>query len=144
MDTEKTIQQAIQAARAGKSDESRRLLSGVVGSEPKNARAWYLLSQVIGERDKAIECLKKVLEIDQNNRQAQERLEKLKEQPQFEELEIETPKAQPINLQPVDPIQKASNNALMFGLSLYTWGSVLIIFSVLLVIGFCFYIGFTG
>ncbi len=74
-------QQAIDAYRSGDKVTARRILSQVVRQEPGNARAWYLLSQVVDQSDQAVFCLKKVLEIDPSNGQALERLERLQPPP---------------------------------------------------------------
>lgn len=79
--TEQKIQEAIQAARSGDKETARKILSQVVRSEPNNARAWYLLSQVIEDDEKAVFCLEQVLKIDPNNTQARERLEKYRPEP---------------------------------------------------------------
>ena len=55
------------------------ILASIVRQEPRNARAWYLFSQVIGDRNREIDCLKKVLEIEPNNQQAKARLQKLQQ-----------------------------------------------------------------
>jgi len=72
------VDQAIVAAKAGNWKEARNLLSRAVQIDPKNARAWYLLSQVFEESDRIEFCLKRVLEIDPNNEQATEKLRILK------------------------------------------------------------------
>jgi len=69
--------EAIQAAKQGDTETARNILAGIVREKPQDPRAWYLLSQVIGDREKAIFCLEQVLKIDPNNNQAKKRLEKI-------------------------------------------------------------------
>ncbi|MEW5871452.1 MAG: tetratricopeptide repeat protein [Chloroflexota bacterium] len=75
--TEQLIQQAVTEAKAGNKANARAILSRVVKQEPKNARAWYFLSQVVEEREQAIHCLKKSLELNPDNARAKERLARL-------------------------------------------------------------------
>lgn len=77
MEAERVLQQAMTAARAGQKAEAQSLLKQLVNQEPKNARAWYLLSQVVEQPEQQIYCLKKVLEIDPDNQHASLRLEQL-------------------------------------------------------------------
>jgi len=90
MDTNQLIQQSIEQGKIGNKTEARRILAQVVQQEPKNARAWYLLSQVVEKQDQAVYCLNKVLEIDPQNQQAAERLRqnKMTTSPQAEEAQV--------------------------------------------------------
>lgn len=77
MAVEDSIQQAIAAGKGGDRAGAVRLLSEAVRQDPGNARAWYLLSQVVEGNEKARYCLEKVLEIDPGNEQAVRRLNEL-------------------------------------------------------------------
>jgi hypothetical protein len=79
MDINASIQEAMQKANAGNIQSAQTILASIVRQEPRNARAWYLLSQVIGDPNREIDCLKKVLEIEPNNQQAKVRLQKLQQ-----------------------------------------------------------------
>lgn len=76
-DPEIRIQEALQAARSGDTRASRRILSAVVREDPSNARAWYLLSQVVEKPEQASDCLRRVLALEPGNFQAQSRLDAL-------------------------------------------------------------------
>ena len=76
MSNEEIIQQAIQCAKSGDNNQAARMITQVVRSEPDNARAWYLLSQVVEEKERAIYCLERVLAIQPDNIQAKERLDR--------------------------------------------------------------------
>jgi len=67
---EPLIQQAIAIVKAGNLPAARALLSKVVMQDPGNARAWYLLSQVVENNEQAIYCLKRVLIIQPDNQLA--------------------------------------------------------------------------
>lgn len=71
------LQQAVVAARAGNPAEARTILSELVRQYPREARGWYLLSQLVEQPERAEFCLNKVLEIDPNNAKARQRLEAL-------------------------------------------------------------------
>jgi tetratricopeptide (TPR) repeat protein len=69
---------AIHAAKQGDTETARNILAGIVREEPQDPHAWYLLSQVIGDHEKAIFCLEQVIKIDPNNTKAKKRLEMIK------------------------------------------------------------------
>jgi micrococcal nuclease len=73
---ERPIQMAIAEAKLGNRPKARVILGGVVRREPGNARAWYLLSQVADTPAQAVDCLKRVLEIEPDNLQAMDRLDR--------------------------------------------------------------------
>ena len=64
---EQLVQMAIAEAKLGNKKKAKQILAGVVRQEPGNARAWYLLSQVVEQPAKAVDCLKRVLAIDPDN-----------------------------------------------------------------------------
>lgn len=110
MGVEELIQQGIEAGKGGDRAGAVRLLSGAVRDEPGNARAWYLLSQVIEGEDRARYCLERVLEIDPGNERAELRLKDLKEQESPPDLP--TPKT-------VSPPQSREESALEKSLDKY-------------------------
>ena len=109
MDINVSIQEAIQKAKSGDLQSAQIILASVLRQEPRNARAWYLLSQVIGDRNREIDCLKKVLEIEPNNPQAKARLQKL----QQGEAPIQRQYATPL-IRPTPKKNKASNLLIFF------------------------------
>ena len=72
------LQHAITQAKAGNKAEAKRILAQVVNEEPRNGRAWYLLSQVVDSPEQAVFCLNKALEIEPGNVRVQERLQALR------------------------------------------------------------------
>jgi thioredoxin-like negative regulator of GroEL len=103
MDTSQLIQQAIELGNAGEKSEARRILAQVVQQEPKNARAWYLLSQLVVKQDQVVYCLSKVIEIEPDNQKAFERLQQITKEtsPQAQQVQ------EPISLIP-PPVQQAT------------------------------------
>ena len=79
---EKVMQMAIAEAQLGNRRKARAILTEVVRREPGYARAWYLLSQVMESPVQAVDCLIRVLEIDPNNAQARERLQRYQTNPE--------------------------------------------------------------
>jgi hypothetical protein len=77
MDTNSAVQEAIQKTNSGDLKSAQIILANVLREEPRNARAWYLLSQIVGDRNREIDCLKKVLELEPNSQQAKVKLQKL-------------------------------------------------------------------
>lgn len=74
---EEIFSQAVQAARSGDRATARSLLADLVRQSPREARAWYLLSQVVEQPERAKFCLQKTLEIEPSNAKARQRLEAL-------------------------------------------------------------------
>ena len=116
--TDTIIQQAINAAKAGNKEAARIALSKAIREEPSNARAWYLLSQVIEDKKKVIYCLEKVLELLPDNQQAEKRLSQLlpqtnipsNQQAQIRQIQIQTSKNQPLVITTEKPIISPSIN----------------------------------
>ena len=78
MDAEQLLQEARAAANAGNRKEAREILERAVAIDPGNASAWYLLSQVVDDDQRVIECLEKVLEIDPKHLDASREMRLLK------------------------------------------------------------------
>ena len=76
MDADQLLQQARAAAGAGDRTKARELLERAVSKYPDSAPAWYLLSQVVDDKEQVINCLEKVLEIEPYSKQAQQRLKR--------------------------------------------------------------------
>ena len=74
---EQLVQAAIAEAKLGNRRKAGEILTGVIKQDPQNARAWYLLSQVVDNQDQSIHCLKQVLIIQPENIQANERLHRI-------------------------------------------------------------------
>ena len=127
---EPMIQQAITDARAGNKPAAMAALSKVVRQDPGNARAWYLLSQVVDRPEQAIYCLEQVLKVQPENIQAKQRLQKLRPvatpAPEtFEDIPIATVPP----LQPSHPTssQKQTN-----------WTLILVVLGVIAITCVCF------
>ena len=84
------LQQAIAAARAGKTDQAKVLLDRVVLDEPDNVHAWFLLGVISETKEEQVECLNQVLAIDPDHAGAQKRLAMLTE-PEDVQLLVESP-----------------------------------------------------
>ena len=75
-DVEALLSQGVAAAKAGKEDEARNLLSQVLDLDPDNERAWLWMSGVVPDEEKVV-CLQNVLEINPSNELALIGLESL-------------------------------------------------------------------
>jgi tetratricopeptide (TPR) repeat protein len=65
-DVEALLSQGVAAAKAGKEDEARDLLSQVLDLDPENERAWLWMSGLVPNEEKIV-CLQNVLEINPSN-----------------------------------------------------------------------------
>ena len=68
------LQQAIDAARAGKNQEAQRLLTQLLKDDPEQVQAWFLLSHLVESQEKQKAYLGKVLALDPSHEQARQRL----------------------------------------------------------------------
>jgi len=114
------VEAAINAAKAGDTKAATELLTQALKENPKNTRAWYLLSQVTSDNAEAQMYVKKVLEIAPDNQQAKDRLEKLiAEGERFEEIKI------PTNADIAARNTVVLQNAVVSGFRTYVWGIII-------------------
>jgi len=75
-----SLQQGIVAAKAGRAETARSLLTQVVEQDEHNATAWLWLSGVVDSLDDREVCLENVLTLDPENQAARRGLEWVREQ----------------------------------------------------------------
>lgn len=75
MDPNTLFAQAVEAIKAKKNNEARRLLIEVVRLNPRHEQGWLALASVLTDMTQAIDCLKRVLALNPNNATAKEWLE---------------------------------------------------------------------
>jgi tetratricopeptide (TPR) repeat protein len=73
------LQQGIAAAKAGRKEEARRLLTQLVDIDEHNEKAWLWLSGVVESAEDRQICLENVLALNPDNRHAQAGLEWLRQ-----------------------------------------------------------------
>lgn len=125
--TDELIQQSISQARAGNKAQAKKILAQVVKQEPKNTRAWYLLSYVVDDKEQAIYCVNKVLEVDPSNEQATARLQELRG------ADVESPISQNSKQQKLPVSKTRPKNILLKGI-IFTSLSVIFVCCILTVI----------
>ena len=81
METKKQLSEAIALIKSGQKVQAQPILTQIVRQEPRNEIAWLWLSACLDEIDKKKFCIKKVLEINPANQQAQQALAKLETDP---------------------------------------------------------------
>ena len=74
------LRNGIAAAKAGRREEARRLLSQVVEINPQSEQAWLWLSGVVDASEDRLICLENVLTLNPDNVQARAGLRRLQEQ----------------------------------------------------------------
>lgn len=137
---EELIQQGVKLAKAGNKREAKEIFVQVVKQEPKNVRAWYFLSQVVDSREQSIYCLEKILQIQPENLQIAELLQKLKLQtpPTPPVSAASTPATQPTPSLPPEPVivikEKKQNKLITF----------LAAFSLVVIICICVSVAISG
>ena len=72
--TDLLIKDGISAAKSGDKSFAKHRFAQAIQNDPRNARAWYLLSKVVEDKDQKVYCLEKVLQILPNNANAKKRL----------------------------------------------------------------------
>ncbi|MGD8623382.1 MAG: tetratricopeptide repeat protein [Anaerolineae bacterium] len=80
MATPNLLQQGVEAAKAGRKEEARRLLLQVVEWDERNEQAWLWLSGVVDSPQEKLTCLQNVLDINPDNSVARAGVEWLEEQ----------------------------------------------------------------
>jgi twitching motility two-component system response regulator PilG len=75
--THTVLQQGVIAAQARDFDRARELLQHVTTETPDNVLAWYWLATAASSADAAIDCLRRVLALDQRHAPAREALARL-------------------------------------------------------------------
>lgn len=80
-----TVNEAIQALKAGEKAEARGMLMAILNDEPQNEDAWLVLSAAVDEPERKRQCLETVLEINPDNEVARRGLGRL--QPPAEQIE---------------------------------------------------------
>jgi tetratricopeptide (TPR) repeat protein len=75
MSAEAFYRQGMVAIQAQKMEEARKLLAEAVRRDPSHEKAWLALASVVPDMEQAVDCLKRVLAINPENRMAQEWLE---------------------------------------------------------------------
>jgi len=88
-DENKNIQTAIDLAKKGNRKAAIAILSNILQQNPRNPRAWNLLSQVAEDTDKSIQCLEKALELEPDHPQIKAKLKKLKRPAPLPELNLD-------------------------------------------------------
>ena len=73
------LQEAIDLMRAKQPKEALPVLVQYLRIHPDSEEGWFLLSYVIQDPEKKIDCMQRVLEINPENIQARERLQKLRD-----------------------------------------------------------------
>jgi hypothetical protein len=68
--TEQFIQSGIEALRAGKKREARRIFGDLVRNSPDNAEAWWYLSGLVDSPEQKVHCLRQVLRIQPQHEEA--------------------------------------------------------------------------
>jgi len=76
-DTNERLQQAIAAARAGKTSEAKVLAERLVEENPDNPHALFLLGMLVDSQDEQREYMQRVLELDPDHKAANKRMAQL-------------------------------------------------------------------
>ena len=72
MDVNTVFSHAVAAIQAQRRDQARKLLFEVVRANPRHEQAWLALASVMEDKDKAVDCLNRVLALNPNNLTAKE------------------------------------------------------------------------
>ncbi len=110
------VAKALQQARHGQKDAARRTLAQALKLDPVHPRAWYLLSLLLDDPQKIIQCLERVLKTQPNNRAAKKRLAELNNR---QPVPLQT---QPAIAAKPQPAQKKKNKFLPLFLTLILVG----------------------
>jgi len=76
MASEKVIE-SIRLIKSGDREQARKLLAAAIRENPKDEDAWYVMAAVVKDVDQRIDCLERVLELNPENKKANNNLKKL-------------------------------------------------------------------
>ncbi len=79
MDIESALEQAASATLQGNKARAQEILAEIIRQSPQNEVAWLFLAEVVERKEHAIYCLERVLKLNPSHKQAQRRLEELKQ-----------------------------------------------------------------
>jgi len=74
---DETLNQAVSYIKVGEKEKAKRLLIQVLKDNPKNELAWLWMTRCVATREQKTECYKRVLDINPDNKFAQDGLKKL-------------------------------------------------------------------
>lgn len=101
-DTNERLQQAIAAARAGKTSEAKALAEQIVEENPDNPHALFLLGMLAGSQEEQREYMHKVLELDPDHKAANKRMAQLGPAEPLVEEPVEEVQPQEFEAEPQD------------------------------------------
>jgi len=78
MDTSQQLRTAYESAKSGDRSRARQIVKEILEVEPNNDAAWYFYARIAENRQKSIDCLEKVLEINPSHVRASQDLERFK------------------------------------------------------------------
>ncbi len=96
-DTNEMLQQAIAAARAGKTAEAKVLVDRIIADDPDNPHALFLRGMLAENQDEQRDYMEQVLSIDPEHRAAKKRMAQLEQQ-----VEVEVPAEPVAEIEPVE------------------------------------------
>jgi hypothetical protein len=76
-DTANALRKAAEHLKSGDTKAARSIVLQILRDEPENIQAWYILSFSVPRKDKQIQALQQLLQLDPNNEKAINRLQKL-------------------------------------------------------------------
>ena len=89
---ENSVNEAIQALKAGEKAKARGMLMAILNDEPQNEEAWLVLSAAVDDPERKRQCLETVLELNPDNEVARRGLGRLQSPAeQIEEAAAEPP-----------------------------------------------------
>ncbi|MFL7869927.1 MAG: tetratricopeptide repeat protein [Anaerolineales bacterium] len=100
MDISQQLRKAYETAKTGDRPQARQILKEILKVEPDNDAAWYLYAKIAENRQRSIECLEKVLQINPSHPRARQDLARFKNEnagftnPQEKPLRSNTRQAQ--------------------------------------------------
>src|SRR5947209_7086847 len=73
-DVQSLLQKGISAMRSGRREDAREYFVQATDQDERNEQAWFLLSEVVDDKEDIIVCLENVLAVNPDHKQAQQRL----------------------------------------------------------------------
>ena len=94
--TTQALDEALGLLNAQRTHEAAKALARIVTREPGNERAWHMLSYALTDPEKQVYALRRVLQINPQNRPARSQLKRLEQEPE----PVQEPVAEPVEPPP--------------------------------------------
>ncbi|MGQ0600320.1 MAG: hypothetical protein ACT4QE_01335, partial [Anaerolineales bacterium] len=78
MSLDNPLSQALLELQRGRKIKARQILAQTIQQEPRNEKAWFLLSEIVEDKQQVVQCLERVIRLNPSHAIATQKLWQLK------------------------------------------------------------------